>query len=119
LTEDSSCACGEGRFGGGNFERSELGMDRHFGEVTLLRCKRCRQLWLHYYYVNEAFTGSGRWYHGVIAPELESSVTLDTAHDILEKLDEYWCGGEPFRRPGVQEAGKAGFVPVASEGRDY
>jgi hypothetical protein len=111
MTEDPSCACGGGRFGGGDFERSELGMDGHFGEITLLRCKRCRRLWLHYYYVNEAFTASGRWYHGLIAPEMESSVTLDTAHDILEKLDEDWCGGSHFGGRVFKRQGKLDLFP--------
>jgi hypothetical protein len=108
LNEDSSCACGEGRFGGDDFERTELGMDCHFGEVALLRCRR---FWLHYYYVEEAFTGSGRWYHGLIAPEVESSVTLDTARKILEKLEEYWCGGSHFGGRVYKRRGKLDLFP--------
>jgi hypothetical protein len=96
MDEDPSCVCAGGEFGGDNFERTELGMDDRFGEVSLIRCRRCRRLWLHYYYVQEAFTRSGRWYHGLISAEMEGAVSAENALDLLAKLDGYWCGGSYF-----------------------
>jgi hypothetical protein len=108
MEEDPTCLCAGGRFGGDNFESTDLGTDRRYGEVSLIRCRRCRCLWLHYYDVQEAFTGSGRWYHGLIAPELEGAISAEKALEILGKLDGYWCGGSffdgrVFRATGVPE----------------
>jgi hypothetical protein len=111
MDEDPKCDCTEGAWGGENFEVTDLGMDAHFGDVSVFRCRRCRRLWLHYHYENEAFTASGRWYHGLIAPEMENSVTVDTAHDILEKLDEYWCGGSYFGGRVFKRRGKLDLFP--------
>lgn len=93
MAEDRECACAGGKFGGSGFERKELGMDRYYGEVSLHRCKRCRRLWLHYYYVNESFSKSGRWYHGLVPRKLEDSISCENALEILGKLDWYYCGG--------------------------
>ena len=111
MEEDSGCSCSGGKFGGDGFEEPYLGMDNRFGEVSLIRCKRCQRLWLHYYYVNEAFTGSGRWYHGLLAPEMENSVTADNALEILSKLAWYWCGGSWYHGSVVKEKGPPNLFP--------
>ena len=111
MEEDSSCSCAGGKFGGDSFEETYLGLDSHFGEVSLIRCKRCRRLWLHYYYVNESFSKSGRWYHGLIPPEEEGSVTLENALEVLGKLDGYWCGGSWYHGSVVKEKGPPNLFP--------
>ena len=95
--EENPCShCAEGGWGGANFEATELGMDSSFGDVTLYRCRQCRRLWLHYHYENEAFTRSGRWYHGLIPGEMEGAINVENALETLGKLDWYWCGGSYF-----------------------
>ncbi len=111
MTEDPDCICAGGKFGGSSFERAELGMDDHYGEVSLIRCKRCQRLWLHYYYVNEAFSKSGRWYHGLVAREMETSITCDNALDVLGKLDWYWCGGSWYDGKVVKGRGVPNLFP--------
>lgn len=93
MSQDPECTCAGGKFGGSSFESTDLGMDNHYGEVSLIRCTRCRRLWLHYYYVNEAFSKSGRWYHGLVPSRLEGSITRDNALDVFGKLEWYWYGG--------------------------
>ena len=66
LTESNNCSCLEGNYYYGDFIESNIGMDRYFAEISVLQCKKCTRNWLRYYYIHEAFTGSGRWFHGLI-----------------------------------------------------
>jgi hypothetical protein len=77
-------------------EVKELGMDSRFGEATLLQCPDCGQYWLRYFYENEAFTGSGRWFLGAVTDEQAATLTADNARATLETLDGYHYGGSYF-----------------------
>jgi hypothetical protein len=44
----------------------------------------------------EYLTAAGRWFRGVITPEIAASVTLATAKEVLEGLDWYFRGGSAF-----------------------
>jgi hypothetical protein len=108
--EENPCSHrAEGGWGGESFEAAELGMDGSFGDVTLYRCRQCRRLWLHYHYENEALTGSGLWYHGLIPPEMEGPVKLETACEILDNL--YWSGGSHFGSRRFRRHGKIDLFP--------
>ncbi len=111
MEEDPHCVCAGGKFGGDHIERTELGSDEHHGEVTLMRCRVCRRLWLHYYYINDFFTASGRWYHGLVSPELEPEIKLETAYDIFSRLEWYWCGGSFFFGKIFRRQGKLDLFP--------
>jgi len=74
----------------------ELGMDERFGEVSLHRCADCGRKWLRYFYENEAFTKSGRWYLGAISEEQAESLSLYNAKSMLEGLDWYFHGGSYY-----------------------
>lgn len=74
----------------------DLGMDRHFAEVSLLVCRECGQYWLRYFFELEAFTGSGSWYLGPIPAQQRSKLSAETAKSILEGLDWYDYGGSYF-----------------------
>lgn len=71
----------------------ELGMDQRYGQVSLLTCPECGQLWLRYHYEQEAFTASGRWYLGAIPAQQASGMTAEQAKAILEGLSWYFYGG--------------------------
>src|SRR5262249_369127 len=91
ITNDNSnnlntCSCLNGDFYFTNFIEDYIGVDNRFGEISTKQCKTCGRYWLRYYYVNEAYTGSGRWYCGHIEPNIISSITIDNAKDILENL---------------------------------
>jgi hypothetical protein len=74
----------------------ELGMDAHYAEVSLLICPICSRLWLRYFYENEAFTASGRWYLGVITAEQARRLKPENAKEMLEGLGWYFSGGSYF-----------------------
>ncbi len=74
----------------------ELGMDRHYAEVSILVCRDCGQHWLRYFYEVEAFSGSGRWYIGPISEEQAAALDGGSAKSILEGLDWYYFGGSYF-----------------------
>ena len=79
-----------------DFEERSVGVDRDFGEVTVSRCKRCGQLWLHYLMEYEYLTGAGRWFRGPITPKVAASVTSTNATKVLESLEWYFRGGSAF-----------------------
>jgi len=86
---------------------NELGMDDEFAEVSLLVCSVCGQKWLRYFYENEAFTASGRWYLGAIAGEQTSVLNVANAKATLEGLSWYYYGGSYF---GGQFARTSGTI---------
>jgi len=86
-------------------------MDKQCGEVSLKRCRGCRRLRRRYYYVQEGLTGSGRWYRGLIPPELERAVPADNALRVLAKLDRYLCGGCCYDGKTIKGHGPADLFP--------
>jgi hypothetical protein len=89
----------------------ELGLDQNYGQITVLACQRCGQFWLKYFYENEGFTASGRWYLGAISPDQCSSLTLENAVSTLEKLGWYFVGGSYYRGQVSKDSGKI-FLPA-------
>lgn len=74
----------------------DLGMDRHYAQVTLRACPDCGRRWLHYHYELEAFSRSGRWYLGALSPHQANPLHADNARDILAQLDWYFYGGSYY-----------------------
>jgi hypothetical protein len=84
----------------------ELGLDEQYGQITVLACPNCAKFWLKYFYENEGFTASGRWYLGAISPNEFSSLTLENAISTLEKLDWYFVGGSYYGAEVWKGSGK-------------
>ncbi len=105
------CGCLDSPGKGLVIER-ELGMDHNFAEVSLLICPRCSRRWLRYFYEVEAFTGSGRWYLGVISEKQAVRIDVDNAKTILENLDWYYYGGSYFRGKVGKTRGRIPLNPV-------
>jgi hypothetical protein len=103
------CACFHPPFDYRDFHCAEVGIDDtngRFGRVTLETCRRCGTVWLVYQVEYEAFSGSGRWFRGVIASEDRSAITPRGAAACLEGLPWYFAGGSYFNSPGVKSRGK-------------
>jgi len=83
----------------------ELGMDESFAEVSVLRCRECGRHWLRYFYEQEAFTASGRWYLGAITPGQLSALNAGNAKSLLEGLDWYFYGGSYYEGRGGKASG--------------
>ena len=80
-----------------------LGTDEthgRFGEVDLLQCKSCGRYWLQYLVEYESFTGSGRYFMGLITKEIADTLSPDKAVEFLNSLDWHLCGGSFFGRKG-------------------
>lgn len=92
---DKSCDCFDVAYQN-LAEYKEIGTDKSFGEISVLVCANCGQRWLKYFYENEAFTASGRWYLGAISSEQLTSLTRENAKRILGELDWYFYGGSYF-----------------------
>lgn len=81
-------------------------MDSNFAEVSLLVCADCGQQWLRYFYENEAFTASGRWYLGAIHAEQAEHLNAENARIILENLDWYYYGGSYYGGKSGKTSGR-------------
>jgi len=80
-----------------------LGVDKthgRFGEVELWQCKNCGRFWLHYLVEYEAFTGSGRYFMGLITEEVADTISPEKAVEYLNKLDWHLYGGSYFGGKG-------------------
>ncbi len=99
------CVCLEVAYVEWEFEDKYLGTDHYYADISLQTCKHCGRIWLRYFYENEAFTKSGRWYRGVITAEQAKSVAAENALEYLGNLDWYLCGGsfygKVFKTRGV------------------
>lgn len=83
----------------------DFGMDEDFAEVSVLRCPLCGQLWLRYFYENEAFTGSGRWYLGHVA---NAPVEASAARAMFGDMAWYFSGGSYFGGEVSKRSGPLG-----------
>jgi hypothetical protein len=86
-----------------DYVREELGVDGargRYADVAIERCKYCGRPWLHYHYEMEAFTGSGRWYRGLVTPEQAARATPHNALQILAELPWHLYGGSYFETTG-------------------
>jgi hypothetical protein len=71
-----------------------------YGDVRVERCRVCGRLWLHYHVEYEAFSGSGRWYRGIVTSDVAQTVTPERAVEVLEALDFNLYGGSYFGSAG-------------------
>lgn len=110
MTESpTSCACLRGEFPPGSFERIFLGIDDLYAEVSVDRCTSCGRNWLHYLLEFEGVGGSGRWYRGLIGPDVAFSHR--NAALIFEQLEEYWAGGSRFEGKVLRRSGPIDTTP--------
>lgn len=84
-----------------------VGMTNYrYGDVTIHRCEHCGTLWLHYAVAWEGYTGSGRWFQGVIDEATAATIKPEEAVAYLESLPWYIAGGSYFRSTGFRTQGE-------------
>lgn len=74
----------------------DLGMDARFGEIAVLNCPICHRDWMRYFYEDEAFSESARWFECVLTKEESATLTADQAITILRSKPWHFCGGSYF-----------------------
>jgi len=102
------CACMTPPFNYKDFDKHAVGVDTakgRYGEVAIETCHHCGSLWLTYFVEYEAFSGSARWYRGLISPEVAETVTAENAVSILDGLDWHFAGGSYFDSTGRKGTG--------------
>jgi hypothetical protein len=93
-TTPCPCLDAETHFCG--FERKAIGVDDHYGEVTVWTCKKCGRHWLHYLIEYEYLRAAGRMFTGVIPPDTAATIKPENAVDLFEEMDWYFRGGSAF-----------------------
>jgi hypothetical protein len=86
-----------------DYDPHDIGVDEargRFAEVRIDRCRTCGREWLHYAYEIEGFSGSGRWYRGLVTPEQVGRATPQTALGMLAELPWHLYGGSYFGTTG-------------------
>lgn len=104
------CTCEKPPFNYTDFRQSELGTDPtngRYAEVSILQCRLCQRIWIHYLVEYEHFSHSGRWYRGIVAKKDLSGITPENALEYLENLEWYLYGGSFFKTAGTFGQGKA------------
>jgi hypothetical protein len=88
------CVCLDGEARYDVFDELPLGQGEARSDVSVQTCRSCRRRWLHLLLEFEGFTGSGRWYRGLLAPDAAASA--GDAHAVLAALPGYFAGGSHF-----------------------
>lgn len=86
-----------------------IGVDEtngRYGDVTLKKCKKCDRYWLHYLVEYEAFTASGRYFMGLITPEIAQTLSPDLAVSYLNSLEWHLYAGSYFYGKKGRSTGK-------------
>jgi hypothetical protein len=83
--------------------------DSFYGEIDLSQCKKCRRYWIKYFYEQESFTKSGRWYRGLIDSERIHVLDPEAVEAYFENLDWYYYGGSFFGSTGQIGQGTVNF----------
>ena len=81
----------------------DLGIDEsegRFADVNLIRCTRCRRLWLRYHFEVEAFTASGRWEEAPIDDVTAGTMTAEKAGEFLRAAPWRIIGGSLYGHSG-------------------
>jgi hypothetical protein len=76
-----------------------------FADVSLLRCSRCRRLWLRYAVEYVAFTRSGRWAAPPIDDKAAAMMTPEAAPEFLEHAEFHIYGGSYWGHAGCRGRG--------------
>ena len=77
-------------------ERRDVGVDRDYGEVSVLRCLRCGRCWLHYLMEYEYLTAAGRCLEGEIPADVAAKVKPGDALKLFGKMESYYRGGSAY-----------------------
>ena len=108
-TTENDCVCMTPPFNYKNYESTNIGDDLtngRYGEVSIKKCMKCGKLWLDYHVEYEGYSGSGRWFRGLISENEASNIAPCSAVNFLEKLDWYFYGGSYFSSTGKMGSGK-------------
>ena len=67
--------------------------DGRFADVDVIRCARCRRLWLRYLVEYEAFSRSGRWVEALIDEGAAATMTPEAAPEFIHAAEWHVFGG--------------------------
>ena len=90
-----------------------LGEDKtngRFGIVSIRECLHCKRLWVYYFVEYEVYSRSGRYYLGLITPDMVEKITAETAVDYLNNLDWTLYGGSFFNNKTGRSDQKGVYV---------
>ncbi|HEX6370217.1 MAG TPA: hypothetical protein VF006_14960 [Longimicrobium sp.] len=102
----AECGCLER--GPRRFDEAPVGVDGtrgRFGEVSIRTCGACGRRWLRYHVEYEGFTGSGRWYLGLLPEGSDAGLAPEAAVPLLESLPWHLCGGSHWGTAGRRGTG--------------
>ena len=70
-SQSIQCLCYDAKARYTVFCEQPIGTEQaHYADISLLTCNYCRSIWLRFLLEYEAFSGSGRYYRGLISPEI-------------------------------------------------
>jgi hypothetical protein len=84
-------------------DQKHLGLaetDGRFTDVTLMRCARCRRLWLKYLVEREYYTSAGKWAKAPIGEDEAETMTPEKAAAFLDAAEWVVVGGSAYGHRG-------------------
>jgi hypothetical protein len=94
--KSDACPCLDAETHFCGFEKKAIGVDDHYGEVSVWVCTKCGRNWLYYLIEYEYLTAAGRIFTGVISPQAAAEVKVGNAVDVFESMDWFFRGGSAF-----------------------
>ncbi len=76
-----------------------------YADVSILKCRKCGQLWLRYFVEYEAFSRSGRWGRGRIDEARALTIQPHEGASFLAELPSYLFGGSRFNGQQGERSG--------------
>jgi hypothetical protein len=76
--------------------------DGRYASVGLIRCSRCRLLWLRYFWEDESITASGRWCGAPISDATAAAMTPAAAYRFIRSAPWQIIGGSFYGHDGVR-----------------
>jgi hypothetical protein len=83
----------------------EIGTDPtegRYASVGLIRCSRCRRLWLRYFWEDESIAASGRWCEAVISEASAAAMKPAAAYRFIRSAPWRIIGGSFYGHDGVR-----------------
>ena len=94
-----NCICENPPFHYSNYEKVKSGTDAFGAEVTLEKCKYCKNFWLVYLLENPHYSNSGRWWRTKIASD---DIEIENARSRFEQSKSCFIGGSYFQSNGTK-----------------
>lgn len=96
------CRCTQPPFRSSEFQLRHLGVDAHWGEVSVQTCRQCQRSWLNYLIEEEHHSRSGRWWRAPLPAAAAADLDAAGARAFIEHCSWCFVGGSWLDSSGMR-----------------